>query len=175
MTRTRRGFTLVELLAVVASMTVLLGVCVALVQALMKVERTGRNYVAEGSTFARLMHDFKRDAHAAVRVDPQSEAGKPMKEIAFLGPDGERATYRAFDAGVELIVAKSKDAVRQERFALSLYGRPEFEVEEVEGRKLVSLTFHGPAPVSKRESVPPLRIDAIVARDHGFAKEDAKP
>jgi prepilin-type N-terminal cleavage/methylation domain-containing protein len=175
MNRRRRGFTLVELLAVIASLSVLLGFSAAIIQGLLRVERKERAHVTEAATFSLFTREFKREAHRSARLVTQADTKTPAIELVFERSDGTRATYRAVEDGVEFSVKDGETTARNERFAMAIYGRPEFEISQVEGRTLVSVTFPNPATASKREKAPSLRVEAIVARDQTPADEVAKP
>ena len=61
----RRGYTLIEMIVVMTAGTVLMGIAVTLLCALLRAEGTGRALVERSASLGRLADQFRRDVHAA--------------------------------------------------------------------------------------------------------------
>ncbi len=73
----RRGYSLIELLVVITSVTVILGLCAVTIQALMRVNGDAQARLSASATFARLASQFRADVHGSdeVQLTPASPAG----------------------------------------------------------------------------------------------------
>ncbi|MDZ4659200.1 MAG: prepilin-type N-terminal cleavage/methylation domain-containing protein [Bythopirellula sp.] len=89
----QRGFTLVEMLAVIAVGSVLLVLATSVVQRAMKLNSQWRTHADVTRALTRLSHDLRRDAHEANGVTVTQEPG----EIQFSLPDGQTVRYTIAD------------------------------------------------------------------------------
>jgi len=64
----RGGYAIIELLIVMTSLVVIFGLCVALIHALLKLDRSSRAHLAEASTRDRFVRQFRSDARARSRL-----------------------------------------------------------------------------------------------------------
>ena len=87
--RARRGFTLVELLVVIGGVAVTLGMCVALIQSLLRLDRGARLHLAETSAVGRIGHQFRQDVRAASRAKEDAS----RLELALAAPDERIVEY----------------------------------------------------------------------------------
>jgi prepilin-type N-terminal cleavage/methylation domain-containing protein len=89
----RSGYTLIEMILVIAAVTMVMGLAATLLAAMFKVERGGRHAVNDADTVARLARRFRADAHAAESFQPRSS--KPGETGCELrGADGDSVAYR---------------------------------------------------------------------------------
>ncbi len=84
-----RGFTLVEMVAVIGVGSVLLVLATGVVQRAMKLDSQWRSHADVTRAFTRLSHDLRRDAHEANSATVTPE---PL-EMQFSLPDGKTVRY----------------------------------------------------------------------------------
>ncbi len=172
-TRGRHGYTLVEMLVVMFVFTTFLGVCVALVELLLKLDDRGQAHEEALATTARMARTFREDIHAAFLAEPIAAAGGASGRIALAGPEGRRIEYRVAK-GLLIREERQDDAFRRtDTFPLpTRTGR--LVIEPGEGRPLVAIVFdHRSA--RNRGRPQELRIEAALGTDHRFGNSDEEP
>jgi prepilin-type N-terminal cleavage/methylation domain-containing protein len=162
----RRGYTLIEMIVVMSAMAVILGMCVGLIQALLKLDRIGRAHLAEVTARGRLARQFRQDVRAASRAEPVRDRDGRAAALRLDRPDGPSVEYRAGPGRLDRDERPEGDApARRETFRLRATGAPRFEVRDDGGDAFVGLlvpdwTAFEPAG-GPRES----RIEALLGRD----------
>jgi prepilin-type N-terminal cleavage/methylation domain-containing protein len=171
----RSGYTLVEMLVVIAMTTLLLGLCAGLIHTLVGVDRGGRSHLAEAESLARLARQFRADVRAAIAVAPS--AGEPGRgiplELAL--PEQRRVAYRVDASAVVRVVQQEGHARRQDRFRLPRRSAARLMVERDHGATIVSLVFDRELGPSGSAALRASRIDAALGRDHRFEGGGGKP
>jgi prepilin-type N-terminal cleavage/methylation domain-containing protein len=110
----RRGYTLVEMVAVLTVGSVILGIGVGMLHLLLRTERTGRQRVPQSRVVARLAQQFRSDVNAAER---QMSSSKPA-EWQFALSDHRLVVYRMVPGGVEWSERQDGKLLRQESYLL---------------------------------------------------------
>lgn len=163
---TRRGYTLMEMLVVIALGTVLLGVAVGVLHLLMRTQHSGRESVYQTETVARLAEQFRSDARAALR--PIAAEGEPKDRWRFALAADRTVTYRLRPGEIERREQIAAKQVRQESYTLPRNYLAEITVRTDATPAMASLVLapSGLASPAGRE----IRIDAALGADHRFAK-----
>jgi prepilin-type N-terminal cleavage/methylation domain-containing protein len=155
----RRGFTLFEMLVALTLGTAALGTIVTTMQVLLRIDRSGRDRVAEASSMMRLGSLLRADAHASTRL-VRAEKGMDLH-----GPDGLVARYRLKDAGMERTAEGADGKVASRAWhRLPPKSKTDLDSMDVDGIKLLVLTVSkdgGPGNVASRVE----RIEAALGRD----------
>ena len=157
----RRGYTLVEMVVVICVASVLLGLTVMLLHALLQTNQGARRYVREVATQGRLAEQFRRDVHAATAIDAA------CGQLTF---DGDRTvTYTAAPGQITRTDVVGEAVRQREEFALAaeLSARIEADGE----RRLVSLLIE---PVSGESNGGVLQIDAVLGYDHRLLEHETR-
>jgi hypothetical protein len=137
----RRGYSLVEMLAVMASMTVVMGLCVVLLELVLKLDTSGREHVDNEATIARLGRVFRGDVRGASEV-ARCDPGKDSSALALRESAGDRA--------VEYLVLKDRivraewvagELLKQEQFLLPPRSSARFARRDPAGLARVALVF----------------------------------
>jgi hypothetical protein len=173
----RRGTSLIEIVLVMAALTLVLGLCTGLIHVVLRLDRTGRSYVVETTTIGRLSRQFRGDVHAARRARPVGGEAKgalaPGLELTLPGDRERTILYQARDRS--LVRTQQHDDVieRRETYTLPFCPAPRFAVETQTpaGQTWASLrlprsTQPAPGPKSLYHE---LAIEALVGRDQRFA------
>jgi prepilin-type N-terminal cleavage/methylation domain-containing protein len=172
----RRGFTLVEVMASLAALTMVLGVCVALVTMLYRLSDSGEKHAAQELAIARAARVFRRDVNAADRVETRL-SGKPSDTITLLLKDGSSIEYTAEREAIVRVETVGTTIVSQDRLFLPEKAMPRFELHNDGDREFLSLAFNRrgaktDAPLAIRN----FRVDAVLGSDSRFDRSGgAKP
>jgi len=132
--RSRRGYSLIEMLTVMSCMAVALTLTAGLLHQLLRVDRSERARVVAASSLERLAHDLRRDAHATT---------KPVERL-----DSRLVLHLDEDRSVEYLVRET-DILRTVRQGektkgFEIYPRPtgtsaRFELTQVDAVALIGL------------------------------------
>lgn len=190
----RRGFSLVELLVVIAVSSTIVALSVGLLHLLMQMQRDARDQLRGRMTLQRLTDQFRDDAHAAMQLRPvqaANESSGPAWELQ-LGPD-HRIEYRVEEATLVRTEHAGGDVLGRESYLLPEGATVSLDVDDEKGVKLASLRIAAnqslpakPAeePAEKPDTqsteepdeaivdmppltpVRPVRIDAALGLDH---------
>lgn len=166
--RTRRGYTLIEMLTVIMLLSSLLGIGSVLIHRMVRAERAGREALAESAMLARLADEFRRDAHRArsATLDPDG--------LTLTLPDDARIEYRIDEgaAQVRRHVTGADGTVGETTFRPGRHGLPRLDLIEDEGGTTVAVLAIGdPDRVSAAE----VRVEAVVGLDHRFEADGGRP
>lgn len=156
-----RGYTLIEMVLVVGAVSLVLGLCATVLSAVFKVDRSGRNAVADATTIARLARQFRQDVRAAgtARVagaKPPAGAG-----LDLVGTGGASIVYRVEGGRLVRQVRQGDTVGARESYAVERLGPVAFGVDA--GRAWLVLARHpdeGPGLAR-----PEVRIEARVGKD----------
>jgi type II secretory pathway pseudopilin PulG len=138
LTSPRRGYSLIEMLAVIICLTMLLGVGTATLQGLVRLDRSARAVREENRIVDRLAQTFRADVHRAY----QRGAGPDQTLVLRLRPD-ETVEYRADGASVLVTRRRGDEPPRTERFRLPSRGSPRLAWVEYDGRTFARLQWPG--------------------------------
>ena len=160
----RRGFSLIELIAVLGIGAVMIGICVTLLYAVLRTEGAGRVHVRQGSVLGRLADQFRRDVHAANTAGSAADGKQWQLELA----PGRIVTYRPEPGTLTRTERADGSIQRRESFALPSGTTASIEIPADAEPTIVSLMITPVARASGQTGVRAVRIDAVLARDHRF-------
>jgi prepilin-type N-terminal cleavage/methylation domain-containing protein len=163
----RRGYSLIEMLAAIAVLTVVLGASTALIDRLLKLDRSARAHRDDWATAGRLARAFRGDAHAAAFALTPPGAERSAAELRLRGPSGHDVVYE-FDQGTitRLELVEGLPA-RGETFRLP--GRlGHFELRHEGSRGLVALDLAWPTGRPELGVARSFRVVAALGLDHRF-------
>ncbi len=128
--RSRRGYTLIEMLLVITGLAIVFGICVGMIHLLIRLDRGSRVRLAETTTIARLARQFRQDVHAAAAVRRIAGKDDAREGVELTLPEGRKVEYvREGDRLLRFDQSKAK-ALVQEAYRLPSRTRPKFEVRE---------------------------------------------
>jgi type II secretory pathway pseudopilin PulG len=167
MTR-RRGFTLIELMAVVTTTAIVMAVSAVLVHSLLRIDRDSRARAVEDMALAKMARAFRADVREAVGVkEDEAPEGSPSPLTLAL-PDGRSVAYRMGKGGLVRTRKAGDEAAGTETYRLPRRSSVRWHIEpEGEPRAvgLVLLRRDGEGREGPSEF---LRIEAMLGRDHRF-------
>lgn len=169
MNRRRRGYVILELLLVISSLVVVLGLCVGLIHSLLRLDRVARDHLAETTARDRLARQFRRDVRAASRSSLKAGAA-PAPKLELTGPGGRIVEYAPGDGRV---IRSERDGDRQVgREDYRLPSRPVtgFRSLEEDGAPFVVLSLRRKADASTAGRAREAEYQAMLGRDARHAR-----
>ncbi|NQT11818.1 MAG: prepilin-type N-terminal cleavage/methylation domain-containing protein [Planctomycetes bacterium] len=170
----RRGYTLIEMVAVLSVGTVVMGVAVGLMLMLLRVERDSRMEVAERGAVNRLADQFRRDVRAADRLTPtESPEGEDAPFAWQLSVEAGRVVeYRAEPGALVRAERADEKVLGRESYRLPALATVSIDLvgEKAPGIVRLRITPGGDRPPSSIGQG--LAIDAALARDRRFVKQN---
>jgi prepilin-type N-terminal cleavage/methylation domain-containing protein len=168
----RKGFTLVELLAVITVSSFVLGLCVATVYALMRMEQAGRARLAEGASLGRLSLTFRDDVRAATGARPSAGDDRNPARLELALPEGRTVEYQA-RRGELLRTERSGGKVdHMDRFRLTAGASPRFATREEDGRTVVGVDVGSPIGEPRVSARRGLRVEAVLGLGRRFESKE---
>lgn len=163
---TRRGFTLIDLLITMFVFTAFMGLCVALIELVLKLDSGGQEHLEAMETSARLARIFRADAHASTGASQGSGPGpgSPRDRLILSFPGGQTVEYRAWKGDVVRAERRGDEVVRNDRFRIP--ARSAELLLEVEGDRRVAAVVIDRRTVKKRGGPRTLKIEATLGSDH---------
>ncbi len=136
----RRGFSLVEMLAVMATLSLVLGLCVALLEMLLRLNASGREHIENEAAIARMSRVFREDVRDAGEI-ARCPLGGQSTALSLVVPGGDLVEYQVIKDALVRKEWRRDEILAQERFRLpaSSYGR--FERHGENEQAVVSLVI----------------------------------
>ena len=163
MNRTRRGFSLIEMLVVIAVMSVMVTLGTITIALLMRSERNGGDALVAAQAANRLARQFRDDVHAAQAATLDAkDHNHPILTLQANGVD--RVSWSRVEAGVRRTVAGELAGIETYRLPI---GDLLFAVSETRPagptRRLVSVTATPPTETGPHPSDGwPVRVTAVL-------------
>ena len=169
--KTRSGYALVELLVVIAVGSAVMGVAVAMLHMLMKLESDARDQLRNRTTMSRLAEHFREDVHAALRLSPDAASSGKSDSPAVCRldlPDGRSVRYHALEGELVRVVLVGGKPVGQESFRVPEDAAVSVDRSDESGGKLLSLRIDTPGDPPEGYRFRPVLIDAVLSHDYRF-------
>jgi hypothetical protein len=162
-----------EMMGVIAGITVMIGLGITTINGLFRLEKLNRQTIREGAALDRLAEAFRDDLHAARRPERgATPAPGPVSSLSIARADGVTVEYRA-DGRVLVVTRSAGDAEpRVERVSLTTLGTPRLAWEDEAGRLFARLSFVRDGAAESRTD---LRIMAALGRDHVAEPAEDQP
>ena len=136
----QRGYSLVEMLAVMATMTLVLGLCVALLEMILKLHSSGMQHIENEAAIARMARVFRNDVRSATEVT-RCAIGKNSTTLG-LSIGGESVIeYQVIKDSLLRSEWREDELVGQEQFRLPKTSSARFEHRESGGLDRVALVL----------------------------------
>ena len=162
-----RGVTLVELMAAMATLTIVLALCAALVMMLLRVSTSGGDHMAEEAVIARAARLFRADVREAVAF----RAGGPedaASDLALDFGDGSGVEYAIASDSLIRVVHAGDFPITRDVLDLPKGSSPRFAVDVPDPRGLVRLLLNRSARSQGKAIVREMRIEAVLGSNHRF-------
>jgi type II secretory pathway pseudopilin PulG len=167
MTHARRGKTLIELMAVIATVSLLTGLLGQLFVKMMRSEGTARRGVVARLNLDRLARDFRDDVHSGHRAALVDEAEHPAQVLSIVRGDDSVAEYRVRDGFVRRTILREGEPESRDDYHLEGSDH-QFDIESGETERISLQHATGAVaetPSGRRRVV---LIQAVLGRDFRF-------
>jgi hypothetical protein len=128
---------MIEVILVISSVSMVLGLCAGLLHVLLRLDRAGRAAAVEAATVGRLSRQFRRDVHAAVAARAEAEGGVAALNLDL--PEGRSVVYRSRTHALERTERRGEAVDRRETYQIPTCRDPRFDVREEDGRTWVGV------------------------------------
>jgi type II secretory pathway pseudopilin PulG len=166
----RRAFTLIEMTAVIAVSSALMGVGVVMLIALMKSEGSSRRHLELGKILSRLDDQFRADAHAAASADV--EAAGDAVEFALPAPSKTLIRYRCRPKEIAREEIEGGKTLRRESYPLPEEVKSSLEQKSEGAIATLILRVEPKTTAGSKIRFPATRIEAVLAKDLRFAQPE---
>lgn len=162
----RRGFTLIEMVAVMTTLAVLMGLCAVTIQVLLRVGADARERQSATATLGRLAEQFRQDVHASdeamvLAAEDLRLARGPSPRVAI--------AYRVADGRVDRIESVDDTESRRESYLLGRGHSAAFEARDDGPRRFLTLVVRPDARPGHPQPTRPLEVLALVGKDRPAA------
>jgi type II secretory pathway component PulJ len=123
----RRGVSLIEVLVVITTGTIIVGLVVGMLRSLVVAYRASEGHLVRSEAVGRLSESFRTDVRSAATVEFVEEDG--ATRLALTGDDGRRIEFRAAGQAVIRIEHAQGAASRREKFAMPTDSAIRFEIQ----------------------------------------------
>lgn len=179
----RRGAFLIEVVAVITLSILLLGLSVALLQALLRLESREREAMVASSSFSRLARDFRAHVHHGLEARiislPEPFAQTDWGRLEIDDKHGRVVSFGLMNGHLVREISSHGEAVGREVYRLPRGSTFQWNIRpwmDDMACQLVSLEISPPPPSGIREAGKPVinRVEAILGRDWRLAREKSR-
>ena len=122
----RRGFTLVEIILVVAGASMIAATCGMLLHVLLRLDTVGRSHLNDASTVARLARQFREDVRTAGKADRTPEANQAPR-LTLTTSGAPTVIYQVENDRLLRLETLGDKVVRRESYSMARLGPVAFE------------------------------------------------
>jgi prepilin-type N-terminal cleavage/methylation domain-containing protein len=165
--KTRRAFTLIEMVAVLAIGGLLSGIAVFMLISLLKSHNTGREYMAYCRTINRLAEQFRADVHAAQKTSSDNDGA-----IFDLPSDSAniKIRYQCLPDRIDRSELQGEKMVRLESYILPPDMEVSIKIQPDKGAELACLSISAKQQKEKLYFSAPVRIEAVLGLNSRLSK-----
>jgi hypothetical protein len=164
----RRGFTLVEILAAMAALMFVTGVCVALITVLVNLSDSSERHAGLELAIAKAARAFREDVRSADAADLRAKDGE-LACVAWLSVNGSTVEYSVGSDSVYRVETIDDTVVAHEQFQLPEKSFPRFERFEIDGKVFLALVFdRRGGKTQSKAAIRLFRIEAALGEDTRF-------
>ena len=158
------------MITVITLTTFLTALAVGSMNALIKVEQSGRRRTVEAGTAEGLAHAFRADVRAATKVDDIEPGLQPTLTLAR--PDGLTVVYQVEPGEVKRFERKDGKDTRKMNFRMPKRSSAGFEVVKERGLTVIGLVYDRESAPNSEAHSSSFRTDVVLGRDHRFVHNE---
>jgi prepilin-type N-terminal cleavage/methylation domain-containing protein len=177
--KARAGFTLIEMLVVLACVAIIMPLAGSMIYLLMRAQTDSATALAEETLLSRFDQRFRDDVHAAKRATTSDAGGNAGARLSLTIDSPRTVEYAVAPTGaISRAVHSGSKTERREEFRLAAF-TSRFE-SAADGREVA--VIHQPGPIvrssadkTKTSPIIPttrsaavIRVAAVIGRDHRF-------
>jgi hypothetical protein len=159
---------MIEMIVMMTGVAAMLGLCVVLLQLLMKLDADSHARLSGATSAYRLAEQFRRDVHGALSAHLVKSKTSPAEaEGLRLEPGADRAVeYQAKGAGIVTRVESRKGShVRRERYEIPHTGAVRLSVKEEDGQTFAALAIDREAAIDGTAPFRAVEVSALVGKN----------
>ncbi len=177
--RRRRGITIIETIVLMTAVAAMLGLCVLMLQLLMRLSADSRTRLDGATSLDRLARQFRRDVHEAATA---RQLERPAAKLAGLRlePAPRRAVeYQLMENGkIARVETRDENLVRREIYDIprsgSASGRSRLAITEHDGKQFAELRVDRQASRNPSDPERPYEILALVGKNASQLSDPAQ-
>jgi hypothetical protein len=158
--RKRKAFTLIEMLLVITSVSLVLGLCASVLAGLFRVERGARSAMLDATTVGRLARQFRADVRSAAAA---RRGELEPSRLELTGIDGSSVVYRLEGARLFRERLRQAELHGRESYSIERLGPVRFKIEG----GLIAVELLRRSDVAPALARPEIRIEATLGKDYG--------
>jgi hypothetical protein len=160
---------MLEMVVLMTSVAAMLGLCVVLLQLLMKLDADSRSRLVGATSIARLSEQFRRDVHGARSAHLAEHAHGSSTDAGLqLEPGTDRTiVYAVKGMGiVERVETRKGSPARRERYVLPHGGTVRLSLPEESGRTFATLAIDREVASDGSASTPSVEVTALLGKNN---------
>jgi type II secretory pathway component PulJ len=161
----RRGFTLFEVILVVAGASMIVATCAMLLHVLLRLDNVARSHLNDASTVSRLARQFREDVRTAAKADRTSEPNQAQK-LALATPGAPTVIYQVENDRLLRTETLGDKVLRRESYSIARLGPVAFEDNGGFIRLILLRKPDEPGTAIR----PRARIDARLGKHHTLSR-----
>ncbi len=173
----RRGFTILEMLVAITVCTVLLGIAVVTLRALMISQNAGREHLQYCRNVNRLDEQFRRDVHATQNISAGGKEG--IIEMQSAAAEEIKIRWQCFADRIERTELQGDKIVSRESYLLPPASEAALQLQSQPDASVACILILPRQQAGKVLPAPVVRIETLVGMDSRLAKiqapAEAKP
>ena len=158
----RRGVTLIEMMVVIGTLAILMGICAVTIQLLLRISSDTQSRRGAAAAIGRLSEQFRADAHASEAAEPRPGAGLRLRR-----GDGGTIDYEARGGLITRVESARGRPARRESYALGPLDTAAFERRDDGPRRLVAVVVRRRERPGAGDPVHPEEIVAAIGVGKG--------
>jgi prepilin-type N-terminal cleavage/methylation domain-containing protein len=167
----RRGFTLIEMLVVLAVSSVLLGITAVTLHGLLINQNSGRERLQSCRNINRLAEQFRNDAHARQEISAGGKEG--IVEMAPASADGITISWQCFADRIERTERKGEKVISRETYMLPPATEAALQLQSQPDASVACILILPKQEAGGLLRAPAMRIETVVGLDSRLAKIQA--
>jgi hypothetical protein len=168
--RSRRphGITIIETIVLMTAVAAMIGLCVLLLQILMKLNAESRARLDGATALDRLARQFRRDVHEAGGARLLERPAAKLAGLRLEPGPKQVVEYQLMENGkIARVETRGENLVRREVYEIprSSHGRARLELTEHDGKRFAELRVDRQASRSPTDPERPYEILALVGKN----------
>jgi len=165
----RRGASLIELMVVITTSMIIIGLAIGMVHTLVGANRTAERHLVRSESVGRLCESFRRHVREAAAAECIEEDGAIRLELSF--DDGRQVVFRSAEQAVFRTEREEGVDRRRDKYTLAKDSFARFEIQSEKDSTTVTLVIaHAPTRPDEGPACE-FRADATLDRDLRFASK----
>jgi type II secretory pathway component PulJ len=177
-TRRTRGITIIETIVLMTAVAAMLGLCVLMLQLLMRLSADSRARLDGATSLDRLARQFRRDVHEASAARPLERPAAKLAGLRLEPGPRHAVEYQLMENGkIARVETRGDNLVRREFYDIphSGSGRAGLALTEHDGKRFAELWVDRQASRKGSDPERPYEILALVGKNANLLSSPVQP